>query len=205
MFEKYQKICSKSDSTVDGIDAWYFEEVKKREIHALQMKADRTKKKKEARRLLRNLASASLEDQAKLIQFHRVGRDEELRYEHVAKEIADKDKELEDDEARLPRRLTFHLSFESQRQVAAQNSVTNPQVRCTHNESTQIADYECQVCHEHALCRKCCRQNATERHKEYRTIRPCTYCKKNPHTKCMRDVQVGTDYRLACDTCRGWN
>ena len=99
MSEKYQNICSKSDSTVDGIDAWYFEEVKLREIHALEMNANRTKKKKEARRLLRKLAAASLENQHKLIQFRRVGRDEEFRYEHVAKEIADKVKELEDDEA----------------------------------------------------------------------------------------------------------
>ena len=65
MFEQHQKLCSQSDSTVDDIDAWYFNVVNR-----LQLKANRTKKKRESRRLPRNLASASLEHQAKLIQFH---------------------------------------------------------------------------------------------------------------------------------------
>ena len=124
----------------------------------------------------------------------------------VAKEIADKVKELEDDEARLPRCLTFHLSLESQRQVAAQDSMANPQVRCTHNECSQIADYECQVCHEHALCRKWYRQNATELPKEYRTIRPCTYCKKNAHTQSACEMYKWVQTTVWLVTLAvGWN
>ena len=153
-----------------------------------------------------------MENQAKLIEFHKVGLDKKFRYEEVAKDIADKVKEIENDEARLPRHLTFHLSIESKRQAAAKKSISNAIVKCTNEECTNIADYDCQVCHEHALCRPCYRANAKELHRCYRTIRPCTYSRKNAHTKCMKMVEVGksarTDStdpveRLACDTCRG--
>ena len=107
------------DSTVGGIDQWYFEECKFREIAKHQLAFNISEKKKTQRRLLRNLANTSSANQATLIEFHRVGRDEQFRYEKVAKEIADKVKGIEDDEARLPRHLTFHLPIESQRQAAA--------------------------------------------------------------------------------------
>ena len=113
IYSRYQVVAGQWNYTVEGIDAWYFDELKLQEIAKLQLAANISKKKKSQRRLLRNLATASLENQHELIQFNKVGRGVEYRYEEVAKQIADKVKELGDDEAQLPRHLTFHLSIES--------------------------------------------------------------------------------------------
>ena len=89
IYSRFQIVAGQWDSIVEGIDRWYFDEVKLQQIAKLQLAANISKKKKAQRCLLRNLATASLVNQHKIIQFNKVGRGEEFRCENVAKEIAD--------------------------------------------------------------------------------------------------------------------
>ena len=163
--------------------------------------------------LLNDLANASAEEHSRLIQFHKVGMDAEYDYAKVAKDIAEHVKQFEEDQASLPRHLTFHSSMESKRLTAAQASTDAAAVKCTFKDCTRTADYECKVCHQHAFCNECYAKNSTWLHKAYRTVRPCWSCRKTAHVSCMDMISVdklkrpgvhkNQDHRLECHNCHG--
>ena len=141
-FGNFSTRATNTSSTVGDLQSWYFTACKQFEIQGKQLKYNISQKKKKQRKLLNDLANASAEEQSRLIKFHKVGMDAEYDYAKVAKDIAEHVKQFEEDQASLPRHLTFHSSMESKRLTAAQASTDAAAVKCTFKDCIRAADMQ---------------------------------------------------------------
>ena len=72
LFENFSTRAEKGDSTVEELQIWCFTACKQFEVEGKQLKYNISQRRK---KLLSDLANATVEEQSDLIQFHKVGMD----------------------------------------------------------------------------------------------------------------------------------
>ena len=92
-FKECESKAKKPETTVEELDEWYCERIKLRDIHNKQLAHMTTQRRKDAKKLLIQLANTELEDQEKAIKFHKVGLNKDYKFEEVVKDIAQETKD----------------------------------------------------------------------------------------------------------------